>query len=79
MPAFATLTIAIFIGWIFVYAGVVMAVPSGTQRAGAGRTWERALQALLSLVIGVYMVLFTSSGALSLTLLLVIWFVGRAR
>jgi len=75
VPPVATLTITLFIGWILVFSGVVMAVHSWTQRA-AGRTWERALQALLALVIGVYMVLFPGSGALSLTLLLVIWFVG---
>ena len=74
VPAVATLTMTIFIGWILVYSGVVMAIHSWTQRA-AGRTWERALQALLALAIGIYMVLFPGSGALSLTLLLVIWFV----
>jgi uncharacterized membrane protein HdeD (DUF308 family) len=74
VPALATLTMTIFIGWILVYSGVVMAIHSWTQRA-AGRTWERALQALLALVIGIYMVLFPGAGALSLTLLLVIWFV----
>jgi uncharacterized membrane protein HdeD (DUF308 family) len=75
VPPVATLTITLFIGWILVFSGVVMAIHSWTQRA-AGRTWERALQALLALVIGVYMVLFPGSGALSLTLLLVIWFAG---
>ncbi len=74
LPPVATLTMTIFIGWILVYSGVVMAIHSWTQRA-AGRTWERALQALLALVIGIYMVLFPGAGALSLTLLLVIWFV----
>jgi uncharacterized membrane protein HdeD (DUF308 family) len=74
VPPVATLTMTLFIGWILVYAGVVMAIHSWTQRA-AGRTWERALQALLALVIGIYMVLFPGAGALSLTLLLVIWFV----
>jgi uncharacterized membrane protein HdeD (DUF308 family) len=74
VPAVATLTITIFIGWILVYSGVVMAIHSWTQRA-AGRMWERALQALLALVVGIYMVLFPGAGALSLTLLLVIWFV----
>jgi len=73
VPPLATLTLTIFIGWVLVYTGVVMAVHSWTQRA-AGRTWERALQALLALVIGVYLVLFPGVGALSLTLLLVIWF-----
>ena len=74
VPPVATLTMTLFIGWILVYSGVVMAIHTWTQRA-AGRTWERALQALLALVIGIYMVLFPGAGALSLTLLLVIWFV----
>jgi uncharacterized membrane protein HdeD (DUF308 family) len=74
VPPVATLTMTIFIGWILVYSGVVMAIHTWTQRA-AGGTWERALQALLALVIGIYMVLFPGAGALSLTLLLVIWFV----
>jgi uncharacterized membrane protein HdeD (DUF308 family) len=74
VPVMATLTMTLFIGWILVYSGVVMAIHFWTQRA-AGRTWERALQALLTLVIGIYMVLFPVAGALSLTLVLVIWFV----
>jgi uncharacterized membrane protein HdeD (DUF308 family) len=74
IPPVATLTITLFIGWILVYSGAVMAIHSWTQRAG-GRTWERALNALVALVIGIYIVLFPGSGALSLTLLLVIWFV----
>jgi uncharacterized membrane protein HdeD (DUF308 family) len=75
VPPFATLTIAIFIGWILVYAGLVMAIHAWTQR-GAGRAWERALQALLTLVVGVYIVLLPGGGAISLTLLLVVWFLG---
>jgi uncharacterized membrane protein HdeD (DUF308 family) len=75
VPPVATLTIAIFIGWLLVYAGVVMAIHAWSQR-GAGRAWERALQALLTLAVGAYIVLFPGGGALSLTLLLVVWFAG---
>lgn len=75
VPPLATLTMTVFIGWILVYAGVVMAVHSWTQRK-AGRTWDRALLALLAFIIGVYMVLFPDDGALTLTLLLVIWFIA---
>jgi uncharacterized membrane protein HdeD (DUF308 family) len=74
VPPLATLTMVLFIGWILVYSAAVMAIHSWTQRAG-GHTWERALQAMVALVIGLYMVLFPGAGALSLTLLLVIWFV----
>jgi uncharacterized membrane protein HdeD (DUF308 family) len=75
VPPLATLTMTLFIGWLLMYAGVVMAIESWTQRA-AGRTWERALQAVLALLVGLYMVLFPGDGALTLTLLLVIWFVA---
>jgi uncharacterized membrane protein HdeD (DUF308 family) len=75
VPQFATLTIAIFIGWLLLYSGLVMAIHAWTQR-GAGHAWERALQALLTLVVSAYIVLFPGGGAISLTLLLVVWFVG---
>jgi uncharacterized membrane protein HdeD (DUF308 family) len=75
VPPVATLTIALFIGWILVYSGVVMGIHAWTQR-GAGHAGERALMALLTFAVGAYMVLFPGGGALSLTLLLVVWFVG---
>jgi uncharacterized membrane protein HdeD (DUF308 family) len=75
VPAVATLTIAIFIGWVLTFAGVVMAVQAWTQR-GAGRSWERPLMALLTLAVGIYMLLFPVDGAVSLTLLLIVWFAG---
>jgi uncharacterized membrane protein HdeD (DUF308 family) len=74
VPPLATLTMTLFVGWILMYAGVVMAIDAWTQR-GAGHTWERALQAVLAFAIGLYMVLFPGDGALTLTLLLVIWFI----
>lgn len=75
IPPIASLTIALFVGWILVYSGVVMGIHAWTQR-GAGRAGERALMALLTFAVGACMVLFPVSGALSLTLLLVVWFVG---
>jgi uncharacterized membrane protein HdeD (DUF308 family) len=77
VPPIATLTIALFVGWILVYSGVVMGIHAWTQR-GAGHAGERGLMALLTLAVGAYMVLFPVGGALSLTLLLVVWFVGSA-
>jgi uncharacterized membrane protein HdeD (DUF308 family) len=41
-----------------------------------GHDWWRLLQALLSLVIGLYLVLLPVDGAITLALLLVIWFVA---
>ena len=75
VPIVATLTIALFIGWILVFSGAVMAWHAVTQR-GSGRNWSRVAQAVLTLLVGLYLVIFPLDGALTLTLLLVIWFAG---
>jgi uncharacterized membrane protein HdeD (DUF308 family) len=46
-----------------------------TQRT-PGRNWSRVAHALLTLLVGLYLVIFPLEGAISLTLLLVIWFAG---
>jgi uncharacterized membrane protein HdeD (DUF308 family) len=75
VPIVATITIALFIGWILVFSGAVMSWHELTQRP-SGRSWSRGAQALLTLLVGLYLVVFPVTGALSLTLLLVIWFAG---
>jgi uncharacterized membrane protein HdeD (DUF308 family) len=75
VPIVATITIALFIGWILVFSGAVMSWHELTQRP-SGRSWSRVAQALLTLLVGLYLVVFPVTGALSLTLLLVIWFAG---
>jgi uncharacterized membrane protein HdeD (DUF308 family) len=75
VPLVATITVALFIGWILVFSGVVMSWHELTQRS-SGRSWSRVAQALLTLLVGLYLVLFPVNGAISLTLLLVIWFAG---
>jgi uncharacterized membrane protein HdeD (DUF308 family) len=75
VPIVATITTALFIGWILVFSGAVMSWNALTQRS-AGRNWYRVAQAVLTLVVGLYLVLFPLEGAVSLTLLLVIWFAG---
>ena len=65
IPPIATLTIALFVGWILVYSGVVMGIHAWAQR-GAGHAGERALMALLTFAVGAYMVLFpVERGALA--------------
>jgi len=75
VPIFATITTTLLIGWILVFAGAVMAWHAVTQHAPT-RNWSRVAQAVLTLLIGLYLVIFPLNGALTLTLLLVIWFVG---
>jgi len=75
VPIVATITTTLFIGWILVFSGAVMTWHAFTQHA-PGRNWSRVAQAVLTLLIGRYLVLVPLDGALTLTLLLVIWFVG---
>jgi uncharacterized membrane protein HdeD (DUF308 family) len=75
VPAVASVTITIFVGWILLLAGVVMGIHAFSLRAG-GHGGLRVLSALLALVVGIYLVAFPLSGAVTLTFLLAVWFFG---
>jgi uncharacterized membrane protein HdeD (DUF308 family) len=75
VPAVASVTTVLFIGWILVFAGVVKAVDAFSRR-GRGDLALSVLDALLALLVGLYLVIFPLSGTVSLTLLLVVWFAG---
>jgi uncharacterized membrane protein HdeD (DUF308 family) len=73
VPAIASVTIAIFVGWILTFAGVVMAIDAFSQR-DRGRVALRALNAVLALGIGLYLIVAPLSGTLTLTFMLAAWF-----
>jgi uncharacterized membrane protein HdeD (DUF308 family) len=75
VPIVATITTAIFIGWLLIIVGTVMGVQAVSQRA-AGRFAWRMFDALLTFVVGVLLVVLPLSGAIGLTLLLAAWFVA---
>ena len=75
VPAVASVTIAVFIGWVLVFAGVVMGMHAFSLR-DSGSVALRALDALLALVVGIYLIAFPLSGTVTLTLLLAVWFFG---
>jgi uncharacterized membrane protein HdeD (DUF308 family) len=75
VPAVASVTIAIFVGWLLIFAGVVTGADVWSRRHRA-KVWPAALDALLALLVGFYLVLFPLSGTVTLTLLLAIWFFG---
>jgi uncharacterized membrane protein HdeD (DUF308 family) len=72
----ASITIAIFIGWLLVFAGVLMGVHGWSHRRDRHLGVRPWLTAALTLLIGLYLVIFPLGGTVTLTLLLVIWFVG---
>jgi uncharacterized membrane protein HdeD (DUF308 family) len=73
VPAVASVTIAIFIGWVLIYAGVVMLVHI-FRGSLPGPKGLRILEAVLTLVAGLYIVIFPLDGTVSLTFALAVWF-----
>jgi uncharacterized membrane protein HdeD (DUF308 family) len=74
IPAIASVTIAIFIGWILIVAGVMTTIHAFTERDRGGDMWLRLLNGLLALAVGVYIVVAPLSGTLTLTFMLAAWF-----
>ena len=69
VPAIASVTISIFIGWLLLFAGVSLAVHAISHREPA-----RGLEALLTVVAGLYILVFPLSGTVTLTFVLAVWF-----
>lgn len=68
VPIIGSVTIALFIGWVLLFGGVTAAVHAVSHRAP-----PRGLEALLSLLAGLYLLIFPLSGTVSLTFVLAIW------
>jgi uncharacterized membrane protein HdeD (DUF308 family) len=74
VPAIATLAVAIFLGWLFLIAGIVGLVTTFMMRNAPGFWWS-LLSALVSIAAGVVLVGWPVSGAVSLTLVLILFFI----
>jgi uncharacterized membrane protein HdeD (DUF308 family) len=75
VPAAASVGTAIFLGWVLVFAGVVMTAHS-FSRGSAGGITLGFLNGLLTLLVGLYIVIFPLSGTVTLTFVLAVWFFG---
>jgi uncharacterized membrane protein HdeD (DUF308 family) len=73
VPAAASVTTSIFIGWVLVFGGVVMVANSISNRS-AGRSSVGIVSGLLTLIVGLYIVIFPLSGTVTLTFVLAVWF-----
>ena len=69
----ATLAITILFGWLFLLSGVLGLITSFWMRAAPGFWWS-LISAVLGIVIGVWLLAQPVAGALSLTFLLVVFF-----
>ncbi len=74
IPPLATLGVEILFGWIFLVSGVAGLVTTFRIGQGPGFAWS-LISAILGIAVGIVLLLFPLSGVLSLTFLLIAYFV----
>ena len=74
VPPFATLGITIVIGWLFLATGIMGLMATFVARHAPGFWWS-LISALLGIAAGVVLLAAPTSGAVSLTLILIAFFV----
>ncbi len=74
LPLLATLAVTIFLGWLILLSGVVGLIATFWARRAPGFWWS-LLSAILAVVVGVLLLARPIGGALTLTVLLVAFFV----
>ena len=73
-PAFATLTVDIYVGWLFLISGVLGLIAMFSARNVPGFLWT-LVTALLSIVVGGALLWKPAEGAVSLTIVLTAFFI----
>jgi uncharacterized membrane protein HdeD (DUF308 family) len=74
VPPLATLGVTIFLGWLLLISGVVGLATTFMARGAPGFWWS-LLSGVLGIVAGLVLILFPVSGAVSLTLVLIAFFI----
>jgi uncharacterized membrane protein HdeD (DUF308 family) len=74
LPLFATLAVTIIFGWIFLASGIMGLIMTFGARGAPGFWWS-LISALLATAAGLVLLVSPVSGAVSLTLLLIAFFV----
>jgi uncharacterized membrane protein HdeD (DUF308 family) len=69
VPVIASVTTAVFIGWVLVASGIALAIQAISHRAAL-----RGLEALITLLAGFYILVFPLNGTVTLTFVLAVWF-----
>jgi uncharacterized membrane protein HdeD (DUF308 family) len=73
VPLIATLTFTIFFGWLLMISGVVGLISTLKMRPAPGFWWS-LVSAILAIVVGGLLIAWPVRGALSLTLVLIAFF-----
>jgi uncharacterized membrane protein HdeD (DUF308 family) len=76
VPVITSVAIAVFLGWVLVFASCVSLYHSWQMRGREPLSW-RLLDAVLGLVVGIWIIVSPLTGTLTLTFLLAVWFFGR--
>jgi uncharacterized membrane protein HdeD (DUF308 family) len=74
LPVIATVAVAIIVGWLLLVSGIVGLLASYRMRRAPG-VWWSLLSAMLGIAAGFVLLRWPLSGALSLTLILTVFFV----
>jgi uncharacterized membrane protein HdeD (DUF308 family) len=74
VPPLATLAFTFFLGWLFLISGIAGLITTFWMRNDPGFWWS-LLSALLGIVAGIVLLIAPASGILSLTLILIAFFV----
>jgi uncharacterized membrane protein HdeD (DUF308 family) len=72
LPLFATIAIAIVVGWVFLLSGIVGLAATFRMRRAPGFWWS-LLSGILGVVAGIVVLRWPLSGALSLTVVLTLF------
>jgi uncharacterized membrane protein HdeD (DUF308 family) len=75
VPAVASVGTALFIGWVLLLASVAIAVDAFAAH-GLGGKLLRILVAVVTFAAGLYLLVSPLEGTFTLTVMLVLWFVG---
>ena len=73
-PNVATVAVTLFVGWLFFIGGIFRAASAWHSRQMPGFAWSM-LTAVLSVVLGLILILRPLAGVLSLTMVLVAFFI----
>jgi uncharacterized membrane protein HdeD (DUF308 family) len=74
IPPIATLAAAILLGWLFLISGIAGLITTFWMREAPGFWWS-LVSAVLGIAAGIVLLLWPVSGILSLTLVLIVFFV----
>ena len=74
IPPLATLAVTILLGWVFLISGLVGLATSFWMRSAPGFIWS-LVSAALGIMVGVLLLVQPAQGALSLTLVLIAFFI----